>query len=203
MGRILTVEERNGQRRQVAIRDGDCLIVGRDAGCDIVIADDAVSSRHCELACSAGTVTVRDLGSTNGTVMGRKRVVESEQWGDSRVLKVGGARLLLDGNKARISVLANPGWRFAVAGLLAAFLLMGGYYALFHKQVPRRIFAGGGGGGSLSTIASRQAQEAPVDVESFIPSEGNSIVLRAPALAHRQQGVLQQRTVHISGSFHR
>lgn len=42
--------------------------VGRDAACDIAITwDSSVSRAHAEVTLSAGTVTVSDLGSTNGT----------------------------------------------------------------------------------------------------------------------------------------
>jgi diguanylate cyclase (GGDEF)-like protein len=51
------------------------LTIGRDPGCDLVLADDAVSKRHLSLALDgSGRATVRDLGSTNGTYVGGRRV---------------------------------------------------------------------------------------------------------------------------------
>ncbi|HVU92872.1 MAG TPA: FtsK/SpoIIIE domain-containing protein, partial [Jatrophihabitans sp.] len=44
------------------------LVVGRDAGCDLVLSDPDVSRRHAEIAVD-GSITVRDLGSTNGTYL--------------------------------------------------------------------------------------------------------------------------------------
>jgi transcriptional regulator with AAA-type ATPase domain len=41
--------------------------VGKDAGCDLVLADAAVSRRHLEVAVLARGVRLRDLGSTNGS----------------------------------------------------------------------------------------------------------------------------------------
>ena len=43
------------------------LVVGRDPECDIVLTDPDASRRHAELRVGAGEVTIRDLGSTNGT----------------------------------------------------------------------------------------------------------------------------------------
>ncbi|WP_460607203.1 FtsK/SpoIIIE domain-containing protein [Jatrophihabitans fulvus] len=61
-----------GAGRVVALRRG-VEIVGRDPGCDIVLDDDAVSRRHTALAVARGAggaqVVVRDLQSTNGTLV--------------------------------------------------------------------------------------------------------------------------------------
>jgi putative serine protease PepD len=46
---------------------GDIVVIGRDPACDVVLPDDAVSSRHAELRVAGGEVTLRDLGSRNGT----------------------------------------------------------------------------------------------------------------------------------------
>lgn len=53
-----------GQR--VEIREGH-YVLGRNLECDIVVNDSNVSRRHAEFTCAAGEVSVRDLGSTNGT----------------------------------------------------------------------------------------------------------------------------------------
>ena len=45
------------------------MTVGRVAGVDIVIDDDSVSRRHAELIVSGREVTVKDLGSANGTTV--------------------------------------------------------------------------------------------------------------------------------------
>ena len=43
------------------------LRIGRDPDCEIRLTDPDVSRHHAELAVTAGGITVRDLGSTNGT----------------------------------------------------------------------------------------------------------------------------------------
>ncbi len=43
------------------------LVLGREAGCDVVIADRAVSRFHARLTPGASGVVVEDLGSKNGT----------------------------------------------------------------------------------------------------------------------------------------
>jgi len=50
------------------------VIVGRDPSCTLVLAEDQASRQHLELDVALDAVTLRDLGSTNGTVVdGRRR----------------------------------------------------------------------------------------------------------------------------------
>lgn len=57
-GRTVVLEERRTEIGSVA-GDGSCA--------DILLADPAVSERHLAIERSAGSFTLRDLGSTNGT----------------------------------------------------------------------------------------------------------------------------------------
>ncbi len=50
--------------------------IGREAWCDVVLDDPAISGRHCELRLERGAVRLRDRGSTNGTFVGPQRIVE-------------------------------------------------------------------------------------------------------------------------------
>jgi DNA-binding NtrC family response regulator len=56
--------------------DVDSVVVGRDPGAAIVIDDPEVSAAHCELRAVDAGILVRDLGSTNGTHVGRFLVRE-------------------------------------------------------------------------------------------------------------------------------
>src|SRR5919204_374018 len=56
------------------LRGRDPLVVGRALGCDIPIFDPTVSRQHAELRCDDGGLTLRDLGSANGTWLNGKRV---------------------------------------------------------------------------------------------------------------------------------
>jgi DNA-binding NtrC family response regulator len=55
----------------------DPLVVGRDAGAQIVLDDAEVSALHCELSATDTGILVRDLASTNGTFIGSTRVKEA------------------------------------------------------------------------------------------------------------------------------
>jgi|GEM_PF-4573179 len=48
--------------------------IGRDSSCDIVVSDGGISSRHAEIECDGYWLTVRDLGSRNGTFVGGEQI---------------------------------------------------------------------------------------------------------------------------------
>jgi len=54
------------------------IVLGRSSGCQLVLADDTVSRRHAELRLVDGRWHLRDLGSSNGTWVNGRRVVEAE-----------------------------------------------------------------------------------------------------------------------------
>ena len=70
--------------REFALTEGGVFVVGRAAGCDLVLVDPTVSRRHAELECGRDEVAVRDLGSANGVFVNGKRV-------DAAVLHAGDA----------------------------------------------------------------------------------------------------------------
>ena len=70
------------------------LVLGRSSTCELVLADDTVSRRHAELRIDDGCWLLRDLGSSNGTWVNGRRVMEAEvRPGD--VVNLGGAEIRL------------------------------------------------------------------------------------------------------------
>ncbi|RMG50972.1 MAG: FHA domain-containing protein, partial [Gammaproteobacteria bacterium] len=61
------------------------VTVGRVAGNTIVVEDATVSGKHAKLTCAAGTWTVEDLGSTNGTFVNGKKVTSQALKGGDKV----------------------------------------------------------------------------------------------------------------------
>jgi hypothetical protein len=57
---------------------GGRLLLGRSSACQLVFADDTVSRRHAELRLVEGRWMLRDLGSSNGTWVNGRRVLEAE-----------------------------------------------------------------------------------------------------------------------------
>jgi pSer/pThr/pTyr-binding forkhead associated (FHA) protein len=65
-----------GERRDFPIHKPKTLI-GRNRECDLQIPLENVSRRHCELILKNGKVAVRDLGSSNGTYINKKRIQQA------------------------------------------------------------------------------------------------------------------------------
>jgi len=53
-------------------------VIGRQTDCQIRIPSAGVSRHHCEISVSEAKVSIRDLGSSNGTFVNRRRVTQAE-----------------------------------------------------------------------------------------------------------------------------
>lgn len=81
--------------------------LGRASTCDVVVADEFVAPRQCKVVLDRGVYRVRDLGSTNGTYVGRTGVDRY------RAHKVVGDRLWMPGETLWVGQwgIARPGIR--------------------------------------------------------------------------------------------
>src|SRR5579859_992843 len=66
--------------------------LGRSNTCEVVITDPLVSRQHCQILLGMGGITLRDLGSTNGTFLNGVRLTESPLRNQD-VISVGSTRL--------------------------------------------------------------------------------------------------------------
>jgi len=67
--------------------------VGRHNACTIRIKSSQVSRRHCEISQKNGKLVVRDLNSSNGTIVNGKRIKEVSILQDGDELTIGGVVL--------------------------------------------------------------------------------------------------------------
>jgi DNA-binding winged helix-turn-helix (wHTH) protein len=76
--------------RTFRLSEGD-NIIGRDPRCDVWLDHDGISRRHARIriATPPQPVVVEDLQSTNGTFVGRDRVVAPRPLADKDVIKLG------------------------------------------------------------------------------------------------------------------
>ena len=84
-GRLARLRPRRGPGTVLASATGGRLVLGRSSGCQLVFADDTVSRRHAELRMVHGRWILRDLGSSNGTWVNGRQVMEAEVTPGDRV----------------------------------------------------------------------------------------------------------------------
>jgi len=77
------------------------LVIGRDAECHLRLASTDVSRKHCELLLDREQITVRDLGSRNGTFIDGFLISETASLKPGSVLRVGNMEFALPGQKPR------------------------------------------------------------------------------------------------------
>ena len=84
------------------------MLVGRDPGADVVVADSEVSTKHASFLPSDGGVTVEDLGSTNGTFVNGKRLTGAHQVTAGDRIQMGDTVLEVRGLPAPVQAEVSP-----------------------------------------------------------------------------------------------
>jgi hypothetical protein len=85
---------RHDGRRLVIANAG--VSIGRSRQCDIVLDDPNVSRRHAEVQPRGGTWVLTDLGSTNGTLLNRRRIGEPEVLSAGDEIEIGTSLILFE-----------------------------------------------------------------------------------------------------------
>ena len=76
------------ENRHIELREGCCLVIGRQEDADIRIADKRVSRRHAEIREENGRILVRDLGSHAGTWKNEMRITDKTEFQPGDWLRV-------------------------------------------------------------------------------------------------------------------
>jgi len=83
-------------------------LLGRSESADIALADERVSGRHCEVTRTPAGYRVKDLGSSNGTLVNAQKIAETElREGD--LVQVGYTVFKLQGSAPRVDRLDPMG----------------------------------------------------------------------------------------------
>lgn len=87
MNMVLVGFTKKGVRKDIPVQ-GAAAVIGRTPDADIQIPVSDVSRRHCQITVGANKVTVKDLGSSNGTFVNDVKIAETTLRPGDR-LKVG------------------------------------------------------------------------------------------------------------------
>lgn len=93
---MLEVERSGENPMSLPLKAGDSS-VGRSTTSTIKLDEDLVSRRHCEffLDANSGTVTIKDLGSKNGTFVNGNRLTDVQELGDGDRITAGKSKMKL------------------------------------------------------------------------------------------------------------
>lgn len=72
------------------------LTIGRDRGCELVLADAEVSRKHARLETQGGVLFVRDLESSNGTFLNGQRLTSAIEAREGDAIDVGATRVIVE-----------------------------------------------------------------------------------------------------------
>lgn len=98
--------------REYPLREGES-VVGRDRAADIRIDSSGVSRHHAALFADASGVTIRDLGSKNGTFVGDDRIESATGVADGVPVRLGSATFTIRriGQNETTRTVASPSAR--------------------------------------------------------------------------------------------
>jgi pSer/pThr/pTyr-binding forkhead associated (FHA) protein len=112
----LVMFKSNGQRKDIAIAS-PVTVVGRGESCDLRVPLMSVSRNHCEIRNENDSLTVKDLGSSNGTYVNNKRInEETVSAGDRLVIGPVVFTVQIDGEPEEIRPVKTRAQRIAEQG---------------------------------------------------------------------------------------
>lgn len=84
----LRVKQGTNAGREIKV-PGDKFLIGRAEDCHLQPNSERVSRHHCLIAEKNGTITIRDLGSRNGTLVNGKKIIGEVEINNEDTLEVG------------------------------------------------------------------------------------------------------------------
>ena len=99
---FLVLREGDRLGEEVRLTPGHVVTIGRAATNRIVLRDDICSRNHCEVFFVDDNWVVRDLGSRNGTLLGRRQVLGDAPLEEGSRIRIGGCELIFTSDPSNI-----------------------------------------------------------------------------------------------------
>jgi hypothetical protein len=165
----LLVNPGSSQQWEIPLKVG-ANTLGRSPACDGQIEHDSVSGTHCQVFVNGDAVSIKDLGSTNGTFLNRAPIQEATLAPGQR-LQLGGVEMELIADPPRA---APTALRVSLASAPAAATAHAAAPAAANPPVaPPRV--------SLRVATHESAPPPPSAPASYVPDE-YSVAPEGPAL---------------------
>ena len=159
--------------RRIPVANGTARI-GSAPGNHLVLDDRTVSRAHCELTVTSHFITLRDLGSTNGTMVGDVRIREADV-PPGTVVRCGRSSFRIEASDEPSFLPVSP--RTAFGELVGASLEMRQVYAVLERVAPTDItLLVQGETGTGKDVVARSVHEAsPRRRGPFVPVDCGAI----------------------------
>ena len=197
----LVVIEGPDRGLRVQVKDGAARI-GSAEGCTLRLSDRAVSRVHCELTVLADRVTVKDLGSTNGTIVGDIHVRDADV-GPGTVIRCGGSAIRLDAADEPAFVAISE--RTSFGDLVGTSLEMRQVYAVLERvaATDATLLVQGETGTGKDVVARAVHSESPRREGPFVPVDCGAIpdnLLESEFFGH-ERGAFTGAVANRAGAF--
>ncbi len=180
------------------------LTVGTAADATLRLSDNTVSGYHVELESHAGAVTLRDLGSTNGTFVGPLAIKEGTLRSAADIV-VGRSQLRVTFDGARTSVTVPASSSFGA--LLGSSQAMCKVYATLQRAapttVPVLVLGDSGTGKELAARAVHSASPRAAQALEVVDCGGLPPTLVESELFGHERGSFTGATHDKEGAFER
>jgi transcriptional regulator with GAF, ATPase, and Fis domain len=166
----------NGPRRgEEVIIDRECFRIGKSPDNDLVLADETVSRDHCEIVRDDKGYLLRDLGSTNGTLLDGAEIREG-YLRSGVVIRVGRVELKVRPFAERIDVL--PSERDSFGELVGRHPVMREVFGLLERLAPTdaTLLIGGETGTGKDLVARAAHAASPRARHPFIVVDCGAVV---------------------------
>lgn len=154
-------------------------VFGRGLDCDVIVDDDACSSRHASTSLTSNGVRIQDLGSSNGTFLNGVRI-ESAILHDDDEIRMGETRFVVKGGRLELvgpDLAESPEPRTPARRLLrlgAAVLVLAGVVAGV-VVVSSRPVDTNGSSGTVPVATSGGGSDGSVDLFAAPPGLGDLV----------------------------
>ncbi|NOY91389.1 MAG: FHA domain-containing protein [Deltaproteobacteria bacterium] len=190
------------QRGEEALMAGEVYRIGKSAKNDLVLDDETVSRAHCEILREARGFLLRDLGSTNGTLLDGAEIREA-YLKPGAVITVGEVELKVRPHAERIEVLPSESERFGLA--FGRSLVMREIFGLLERLAPTdaTMLLGGETGTGKDVLARSIHAASPRADKPFIVVDCGAVVgtLIASELFGHERGAFTGANARREGAF--
>ncbi len=140
------------------------FLIGRSKECTLRAGSEAISRKHCLIALSEGHVTIRDLGSRNGTIVNEQKIEQVTRLNHGDEIRVGPLRFRFEaaeiksGKQPKVQSVADAVGRAAAQAKSASRSAEEAGSGIFEEDISKWLI-----GPAHSDLANNETQTMQLD----------------------------------------